>query len=1115
MNGRILLSVALALPSLAGARAAAEEQLPPAATGKVEFARDIQPIFAGHCYACHGRKLQESNFRLDVRKTALAGGDYGEPAIMPGKSADSPVVRYAAGVDEDLLMPPKGKGKPLSAAQIGLLRAWIDAGAPWPDALAGEAEAKLTTDHWSLQPVARIAPPVLNDAWIANPIDAFILARLRAPGLSPSPPADRRTLIRRLYLDMHGLPPTPEQVKRFIENESPDAYAGLVDEVLGSPRYGERWARHWLDVVRFAETDGFEVNTERPNAYHYRDYVIAAFNEDKPYDQFVREQIAGDALGADAATGFLVGGPYDRVKSPDINLTLMQRQDELADMVNTTSTTFLAMTLGCARCHNHKFDPLLQKDYYAMQAVFAGVTHGERPLSGSPRDQKRIEELTTKVNALKQELGAFTPMPFTGRTVVLDDEAGEPSIELLAAKAGHGDNPAGASRGQRDDPGGPGRLPNVSGGRYTWWNNQTGQGVLAYRPAIEGEFRVWLSWGAGHASHTPNAQYVLDDDGDLSTQSDQHVVATVDQRRLAGDTADPTGQSLWSGFLDAGVHPFGANSRLLLRGGAEGGAVTADIVFLQEADENSPAPLQPQLRGPVNARHNVDRFASTPARFVRFEISSTNSSEPCLDELEIYATAADDGPARNVALASTGAVATSSGDYQGNPKHKLKHVNDGQYGNSRSWISNASGRGWVQIELPGAIQIDRVEWGRDREQAFQDRLAAQYVIQVATEPGQWRTVASSIDRAKDKDALGYRLANLKPDEAARAAQLIEELSPLEAALQSLSTLPRVFAGTFSQPAATHRLYRGDPMAQREVVAPDALTVLTSLELPVDAPEQKRRVELANWLASADNPLTARVVVNRLWHYHFGRGIVDTPSDFGANGSSPTHPELLDWLAGQLVDEGWSLKEIHRLILNSSTYRQSGAPRAEALAKDAGSRLLWRFPPRRIEAEAIRDSVLQITGVLDLKMGGPGYTVFQPNSNYVRNYEHKEQWGPSEWRRMIYMTKIRMERDGVFGAFDSPDAGQVCPKRSRSTTALQALNLLNSRFMLQQSELLAGRLQREAGDKPADQVNRAFQLTTGRNADPVEQQAAQALIAGHGLPAFCRAMLNANEFLFIP
>lgn len=524
-----------------------------------------------------------------------------------------------------------------------------------------------------------------------------------------------------MYQVVLGLPPSEGEVEAFVQDPSPGAVERLVDRILSNPRYGERWGRHWLDVVRYADSNGFETNRERKTAYPYRDYVIRSFNGDVPYDRFVREQVAGDALGADLGTGFLVAGAFDLVKSPDINLTLMQRQDELADIINTTGTAFLGLTLGCARCHDHKFDPVSQKDYYALQAVFAGVGFGDR--------------------------------------------------------------------------------------------------TLPVAPSPEGELEM------------------------------------------------------------------------------------------------------------------------------------------------------------------------TSG-------------------------------------------------------------------------------------------------------------------------------PSVWLGTFSQPTNVHRLHRGEPLQPREVVGPDAVTVLGSLGLAADAPERDRRLRLAEWLTRPENPLVARVLVNRVWHYLFGTGLVDTPSDFGANGGRPTHPELLDWLADDFIRGGWSIKRLQRQILLSRAFRQSSSPRDDGLGVDAGARLLWRFPPRRLEAEAIRDGMLAVSGALDLRMGGPGFHLQIVEEDNVYRYFPKESFGVPEFRRMVYLSRIRQEQDSVFGAFDCPSGNQVISRRTRSNTPLQALNLFNSNFVLQQADLLAGRLRIEAGPEPARQVEHAFRHAFGRVPDRIEQDASVALVRQAGLPALCRALFNTSEFLFV-
>ncbi|MBI1313935.1 DUF1553 domain-containing protein [bacterium] len=897
----------------------------------VDFARDVLPILKARCIECHGAEEPESGLHLLSKAALLRGGDSGEPAVIVGKSSESYLLKVVSGDEPDVRMPPEGAL--LTKDEIARLKRWIDQGLAMPG-FDGD-NGRPTTDHWSFQPVKRPRIPVSEDGVIRLPIDAFILRKLTENGLQPSPRAERRTLIRRLFLVMHGLPPSPEQIDAFVADDSVAAWPRLVDEVLDSPRYGERWAQHWLDLIRFGETHGFETNRERPNAWHFRDWVIDALNSDKPYDDFIREQIAGDALGEPIATGYLVAGPHDLVKSPDINLTLMQRQDELSDLINTTGTAFLGLTLGCARCHNHKFDPVTQTDFYSIQAVFAGVQHNDRPLPLTPDQKQRLTEVEMSIARLKQQLAPFIP-------------------------------PAG----------------------------------------------------------TPGSR-----------------------------------------------------------------------------------------REAVRVEQNVDRFPPIKARFVRFTIEATNTgSQPCIDELEVFTGE------RNVALASLGAKATASSTLPGYDIHKLEHINDGRYGNARSWISNEAGKGWVQIELPRIFEIDRVEWARDRELKYRDRLATKYRVEIAVEPDQWQLVASSEDRLPFGDTKtefpAYHFELVESELAEQGRRWLAQLEAAQKERERLAETQKVYAGTFTQPGPTHRLYRGEPTAKREEVSPDALAVISSLGLDGNAPEQQRRLKFAEWVASADNPLTARVIVNRLWQFHFGTGIVATPSDFGKNGVPPTHPELLDWLASELVGSGWSLKHIHRLILLSQTWQQDSYPNEKSRRVDGATSLLWRFPPRRLEAEAIRDCILSVTAQLNLQMSGPGFSGFEVEMENVRHFHPRSTYGPEEFRRMIYMTKVRQERESVFGLFDCPDASQVVAARSRSTTPLQALNLLNSGFVMQQSNDFAKRLKHDVGTEVANQVRLAFRLTFGREPSPLELEDSMTFIGQTGLPEFCRALLNSNEFLFI-
>ncbi|MCP4848471.1 MAG: DUF1553 domain-containing protein [Verrucomicrobiaceae bacterium] len=907
-------------------------QMAAEAVAAVDFSGEVQPIFARHCHKCHGEDKQKGGLRLDSVVGVRKGGDSGEPLFIAGRGEESHLYQLVSSMDVDERMPPEGRDS-LAERERRVIKAWIDEGAALP---GGNVRQAVTTDHWSFQDVLKKKPPLGEGQWGNGAIDSFILAAMADKKLSPSPRAERQELIRRLYLVLHGLPPSPVEVDTFIKDSAPGAWEKLVERALSSPRFGERWARHWLDIVRFAESNGFETNRERLNAYHYRDYVINAFNEDRPYDRFIKEQIAGDAIGVDIATGFLVAGAFDVVKSQDINLTQMQRQDELADMVNTTGATFLGLTIGCARCHNHKFDPVTQKDYYSLQAVFAGVSHGDRVI-GRP--------LTKDVEVRLQAL----------RKAVASDEAQLEQFRKIAAAG-------------------------------------TGKSAV--------------------------------------------------------------------------------------------------------------------LRPPVNIKLNIEAFEPVNVKFVRFTIhQSSNGSQPCIDELMVFST-------NNVNVAP-GAVPTSSGTLPGYPIHKLEHINDGKSGNSRSWISNKRGGGWVQLEFRKPTKISRIEWARDREGKFSDRLATDYVIEGSVDGSGWQPLAGSGSRRPfgGKVAPNAFLAGLQPADADRARDLISEVAGKKGQMVKLSKGYSAWVANFKQPGKTHRLYRGDPMARREVVAPDTLEVFGSLAMKLDEVEQQRRVKLAGWIANKNNPLTARVMVNRLWQFIFGVGIVDTPSDFGGNGTAPTHPELLDWMAAEFMDNGWSMKRMMRKMLTSATFRQSSRPRVAAARIDADSRYLWRFPPRRLEAEAIRDSILAVAGTLDLRMGGPGFYLFDVDRENVVHYHAKEETGPAEWRRMVYMFKIRQEQDSIFAAFDCPDGNQVIPSRSRSTTPLQALNLFNSRFIIEHAGQLAARLEREAGDDLTAQVNLAFNLFYNRPATPTEQRDAVDFIGAHSLSDFCRAMFNTNEFLF--
>jgi hypothetical protein len=902
----------------------------------IDFVRDVRPILQKNCYSCHAAEEQKSSLRLDIKSEAFKGGEAYGPSIVAGNAKDSPLIQFVSGADPDLRMPPEGEALP--ATEIDTLRKWVDEGANWPDGvdLASLVDKR---DHWSFKPVTVPAVPATrNHIWPRNTIDEFVLARLEQEGLKPAAEADRTTWLRRVSFDLTGLPPAPPQLEAFLQDARPDAHERVVDALLNSPRYGERWAQHWLDVVRYADTHGFEVNTERPNAWPYRDYVIDAFNNDTPYDRFVREQIVGDVLHADAATGFLITAsvllPGQIGKDePSIRLA---RQDSLDEIVVNVGQTFLGLSVGCARCHDHKFDPISQRDYYAMQALVAGVEYSDREL------------------------------------------------------------------------------------------------------------------------RTPEAE-----------------AQRAETARLKSDLAEIDGQ-------------------------------LASLVPLASSGVERP---------PVSPSVNTDRFAPVTAKRLRFTIQTTNRLEPCVDELEVFNTEGS-----NVALASTGTIVKSSGDTVVADVHELRHVHDGNFGNTRSWMSNEVGQGWLEMEFPEPHSIDLVRWGRDRTGQYNDRLALDYRIEVCGISGEWQQVADASDRKpyrpEDSEPLPVSTAGLSAEEAQVAERLAAEKKSLEQRIAAAAAVRTAFVGKFRTPDDIHLLTRGDPEQPKDQVTPAVLSAFDSIALTVDAPDSERRRALANWIASPANPLTSRVMANRIWQGHFSTGLVETASDFGWMGSTPSHPALLDWLATEFIRAGYSVKHMHRLIVLSSTYRQATRHDPAAAAKDADVRLLWRFPTRRLEAEAIRDSMLAVSGKLDLKMGGAGFNLFDQRGG-LSGFIPVESFQGDGLRRLIYAHKVRREREAVFGVFDCPDAGQSTARRRESTTPIQALNLFNSRFTIEQAEAFAARVRSEVGDDLGLQIGRAYLLALSRAPSAEEAADAQAVASAHGMPVLCRALFNCNEFLSLP
>ena len=936
----------------------------------------------------------------------MSGGRSG-PALVAGKPAESLLWQL---IDKNK-MPPKHA---LPAAERALIKSWIAAGAAWGtdpiDAMRFTTETRAGYDWWSLQPVKPQAiPAVKNEAWPINAIDRFILARLESKGLSPSDAADRRTLIRRLSLDLTGLVPTPSEVEAFVNDPAANAYERLVDRLLASPHYGERWARHWLDVVRFGESHGFEHDELRGNAWPYRDWVIDSFNRDMPYDEFARLQLAGDVLrpanpaGA-IATGFLVAGAYDSVgqRQQSVVMRTVVRQDELEDMLGTIGQTFLGLTVHCARCHDHKFDPVRLTDYYRLTAALAGVRHGERDVTPPPDRQTlaqkrdvhlRIAEIRKTLAAQEKRLRDL---------IQAERRPGKPKVNVPMPIAG--------------------------------WDFEKGlaDGIGKLDAKLHGDAHrdadgLRLTGKTGYAA-TPPLPWPLK----TRTLAVRVTLANLEQRGGAPMSL----QTLDGNVFDAIV--FGEQQR---------GHWLAGSNFFERTRPFS---------GPIETQKKPVYFAIVYAE-------------------DGAITAYRNGEVYGKPYRATGPVRFDEGKAQ--VVFGLRHA----------------------PAAPGKLLAGKIH----RAMLFDRALSATQVAALA-----------GVSFIGDEEIV----ARMSPAERDHKRQLLDEVNRLEATLAPQAK-KLAYAVTPSSPEAAHVLLRGSPTQKGPVVAAGAIAAVAGTNadfgLAADAPEGPRRVKLASWLTDANNPLFPRVIVNRLWHYHFGVGLVDTPNDVGFNGGRPSHPELLDWLAAELTGRGFRLKEIHRLIVTSAAYRQSSRFRGDAARLDAGNRLLWRRSPMRLEAEAVRDAMLRVAGKLNPAMGGPGYQDFKL---FVRGATH--YYTPIDedrhdlQRRTVYRTWARSGRSRLLDTLDCPDPSTVTPARAVTTTPLQALALLNNSFVLRMTEHFAARLKNDAGDDVDQQISRAYALAFNRTPLAEELAAARAVVRGHGLFVLCRAIFNSNEFMYI-
>jgi len=967
------------------------------------FESVVAPLLVERCIDCHSGAKPKGKLDLTRKESA-------EKTIVPKSAKDSVLWQRI----ESGEMPPK---KPLSDAEKVIVKAWIDGGAIWGsdpiDPFRVTTTKRAGNDWWALQPVKRPAVPKGKHA-----IDHFVIAKLQAEGLTPSPETDPRTLIRRLHFDLTGLPPTPEEINAFVKDWNSalstqhSALVNHVNALLASPHYGERWARHWLDVVRFGESNGFEHDELRRNAWPYRDWVIDAFNKDMPYSEFARMQIAGDILKADdptaiTATGFLVAGGYDLVgqAQQSVAMKAVVRQDELEDIVGTIGQTFLGLTVQCARCHDHKFDPVRMDEYYHLTAAVAGVRHGERDIT-SPQARLAFEKKRAEAQRQIDDLrAALTKLeqPIRAKILASRTKREKTPIEHLPKPIARWD----FTKSAKDD---------IAGFEAKLHNG------AALKP--DG---LYLS-GNAYASTPPLTKAIH-----AKTLSAVVQLANVQQRGGAALSV----QSLDGGLFDA-------------------------IVFAE--------------REPGRWIAGSNFFARTQD----FGGAAETDTKP----LHVAIAYHQDGTI----------TAYRNGTLHGKP-YKTKNLQSFNANQSMLLFGLRHSPAGGGKHLAGTIV---------RAELFDRALSADEVA--ATAGGRSDFVGEAeIVRAMTDLEKGKRSELLRLIEQAGAKQIPPPST-------------KVYAATPRAPETMYVLHRGNPGEKLAVALPGGVAALklnADFGLKADANDGERRRKLAAWITDANNPLFARVMVNRLWHYHFGVGLVDTPSDFGFNGGRPSHPELLDWLADEFVQCGYSMKHMHRLIVTSAAYRQSSRFRPDAAKRDASNRWLWRKAPTRLEAEALRDSILTVAGQLNPQQGGPGYQDFKLT---VRGATH--QYHPIDtddaalYRRSIYRTWARSGRNGLLDAHDCPDPSTVSPRRVVTTTPLQALSLLNNAFVLRMADRFAECLKKDAGDDTARQIGRAFELAYGRQATADEIARIRPIVEQHGLAAFCRAVLNSNEFVYV-
>ncbi len=1111
------------ISSLTAAEAAADPSTDKPASAafrpeQLQFFRDkVHPILAAKSVKCHGGEEKvESEFYLTSRAAVLRGGELG-PAVdlqKPEESSLLKAVRY-----EELEMPPNGR---ISPADVAVLDQWVRQGLPWPADLekepthhAPKKPAGVTDEDrkfWAYQPVAEPRVPEVKDtAWVRNPVDAFILAKLEARGIAPAPAASARSLIRRAAYDLTGLPPSPEEVAAFEQAYqgvgAEAAYEALLDRLLASPHYGEKWGRHWLDLVRYAESHGYERDSAKPFAWRYRDYVINSLNADKPYDQFLREQLAGDEFAevtpeSLTATGYYRLGTWDD-EPADRDLA---KYEILDGIVSTTSSVVLGMSVGCARCHDHKRDPISQRDYYKLLDCFRDLTDMNRDnlrRIATPEERRSYEArrlskerreaaVFTELSALEQKFLAAAPAHGVDVETVEGGDLSElryrlyrdswqtlPDFDSLRAE----------TVGEV-----PGRFLTLAVASRAEAIGLVFEGKLAVPKAGDYEFTAVVREGM---RLTIGGRVVID-----RRQRGHHDV-TVAVSLPAGllpfrvdyfnAAIDPKLKLVWSGP--------GFVKRPLSDDAQVGGQIEGGTAWAYKTEKPPKAWNQPDF--------NDGRWARGPAGF---GTRGTPGAE-----------VGTEWKTENIWLRRTFRVATVP------PTLSLDvhHDEDVEIFLNGHLIHEATGH---------TTKYERVDLGSAAAKHLRqgDNLLAVHCRQ--TGGGQYIDVRL-VDLAQTLPELVRRHGDKVLGAAAikRYVELAAELQALRA--KSLAEPGQeVMSVAARTPPPTHVLLRGLPQAEGDLVtagvpdvlAPTGFQLASTSSSTEKAVPFGRRTALAAWLTDAHNSMTSRVLANRLWQYHFGRGLVGSANDFGKLGELPTHPELLDWLATDLVRGDWRLKRMHKLLMQSTTYRLASQATEAVLKLDPANTLHWRFDMRRLSAEEVRDSILGVSGLLDLRLGGPSVYPPIPQEVLAGQSRPGEGWptskGADQYRRSVYVHVKRSLQLPILATHDQADTDSSCAVRYTTTVPTQSLGMLNGDFIHEQAAALSARLQREHPDNLERQLRRAVELTTQRtpSADELrrdlvfvqEAQAQDGLSPAAALEMYCLLALNANEFFYL-